>query len=186
MPGDLRGLLQRLGVTLRRVMTDNGPCYTSRAFAAACRRFGVRHVRTKPCTPRTNGKAERFIQTAMPEWAYARTYETSEQRAADFPARIPGAPSRAPGFAPSMRAWRGNRAHGPPSGAVQAGIPARNLPLPGRQAAASRPIRTTFSARHARSHSPRALASPRTLKRRKPIASLIQPFGASESHLRLA
>ena len=74
----------------------------------------------------------------------------------------------------------------PPSGTLQAGIPARNLPLAGRQAAASRPIRLTFSARNAKSHSPRALARPRTLKRRKPIASLIQPFGASESHLRLA
>ena len=49
---------KRLGVTVRRVMTDNGPCYTSKAFAAACRRFGVRHVRTKPYTPRTNGGAE--------------------------------------------------------------------------------------------------------------------------------
>ena len=77
---------KRLGVTVRRVMTDNGPCYTSHAFAAACKGLGVRHVRTKPYTPRTNGKAERFIQTAMREWAYARTYETSEQRAADFPA----------------------------------------------------------------------------------------------------
>ena len=77
---------KRLGVTVRRVMTDNGPCYTSRVFAAACRRFGVRHVRTKPYTPKTNGKAERFIQTALRERDCARTYETSEQRAADFPA----------------------------------------------------------------------------------------------------
>ena len=77
---------KRLGVTVRRVMTDNGPCYTSKAFAAACKELGARHVRTRPYTPRTNGKAERFIQTAMREWAYARTYETSEQRAADFPA----------------------------------------------------------------------------------------------------
>ena len=49
---------KRLGVTVRRVMTDNGPCYTSKAFATACRRFGVRHVRTRPYTPRTNGGAE--------------------------------------------------------------------------------------------------------------------------------
>ena len=77
---------KRLGVTVKRVTADNGPCCTSKAFAAACRRFGVRHVRTKPYTPRTNGKAERFIQTAMREWDCARTYQTSDERAADFPA----------------------------------------------------------------------------------------------------
>ena len=68
------------------LMTDNGPCYTSRAFAAACKGLGARHARIKPYTPKTNGKAERFIQTALREWDCARTYETSEQRAADFPA----------------------------------------------------------------------------------------------------
>ena len=83
------------------------------------------------------------------------------------------------GMARESRPW-------PLSGTLQAGIPARIPPLSGRQAAARRPIRLTFSARNARSHSPRALARPRTLKRRKPIASLIQPFGASESHFRLA
>ena len=71
----------RMGVTVERVMTDNGACYTSKAFAAACRDLGIQHVRTKPYTPRTNGKAERFIQTALREWAYARPYETSDQRA---------------------------------------------------------------------------------------------------------
>ena len=60
-----------MGVTVRRVMTDNGGCYRSRAFAAACAELSVRHIRTKPYTPRTNGKAERFIQTALREWAYA-------------------------------------------------------------------------------------------------------------------
>ena len=69
----------RLGVTVRRVMTDNGPCYTSKAFAAACRELGTKHVRTKPYTPRTNGKAERFIQTALREWAYARTYQSPDE-----------------------------------------------------------------------------------------------------------
>jgi transposase InsO family protein len=68
------------GVQVQRVMTDNGSAYLSRAFAAACRRLGVRHVRTRPYTPRTNGKAERFIQTALREWAYATTYQTSQQR----------------------------------------------------------------------------------------------------------
>ena len=60
-----------LGVTVPRVMTDNGSCYRSRAFREACRDLGLKHIRTKPYTPKTNGKAERFIQTALREWAYA-------------------------------------------------------------------------------------------------------------------
>jgi len=74
-----------LGITVRRVMTDNGPCYKSHAFRAACAELGLRHIRTRPFTPQTNGKAERFIQTALREWAYARAYDTSNQRAADLP-----------------------------------------------------------------------------------------------------
>lgn len=74
-----------LGVTVERVMTDNGGCYRSRAFKAACADLGLKHIRTKPYTPRTNGKAERFIQTALREWAYARAYHTSVQRADDLP-----------------------------------------------------------------------------------------------------
>ena len=74
-----------MGVTVKRVMTDNGGCYRSRTFKATCRALGLRHIRTRPYTPRTNGKAERFIQTALREWAYARTYETSDQRAEDLP-----------------------------------------------------------------------------------------------------
>lgn len=74
-----------LGVTVARVMTDNGPCYTSRAFAKACKSLKLKHIRTKPYTPKTNGKAERFIQTALREWAYARAYQTSDQRAQDLP-----------------------------------------------------------------------------------------------------
>lgn len=74
-----------LGVTVERVMTDNGGCYRSRRFKAACAALGIRHIRTKPYTPRTNGKAERFIQTALREWAYARAYQTSDQRAEDLP-----------------------------------------------------------------------------------------------------
>lgn len=74
-----------LGVTVTRVMTDNGSCYRSKAFAKACRKLGLRHVRTKPYTPRTNGKAERFIQTALREWAYAVAYPNSEHRAAELP-----------------------------------------------------------------------------------------------------
>ncbi len=74
-----------LGVRVERVMTDNGACYKSLAFRETCRQLGLRHIRTKPYTPRTNGKAERFIQTALREWAYARAYKTSDQRAADLP-----------------------------------------------------------------------------------------------------
>lgn len=71
-----------LGITVRRVMTDNGGCYRSDAFRNTCRELGLRHVRTKPYTPRTNEKAERFIQTALREWAYAKPYNTSDHRAA--------------------------------------------------------------------------------------------------------
>lgn len=74
-----------LGVTVSRVMTDNGSCYKSRAFRAACKALGLKHIRTRPYTPKTNGKAERFIQTALREWAYARAYTTSEHRAAEMP-----------------------------------------------------------------------------------------------------
>ncbi|QBY02703.1 IS481 family transposase [Rhodophyticola sp. CCM32] len=74
-----------MGVTVARVMTDNGSCYKSHAFKAACAELGIRHIRTKPYTPKTNGKAERFIQSALREWAYARAYETSDDRAADLP-----------------------------------------------------------------------------------------------------
>lgn len=76
---------QSLGVTVSRVMTDNGSCYKSFAFRDACCELGIRHIRTRPYTPRTNGKAERFIQTALREWAYARAYNTSDQRARDLP-----------------------------------------------------------------------------------------------------
>jgi transposase InsO family protein len=68
------------GVRIQRVMTDNGSGYLSHAFRDACHRLQIRHVRTRPYTPRTNGKAERFIQTCLREWAYAEAYPTSEQR----------------------------------------------------------------------------------------------------------
>src|SRR5215471_14321166 len=75
-----------LGITVERVMTDNGSCYLSKAFARACKQLAVKHIRIKPYTPQTNGKAERFIQTALREWAYATAYEHSEQRYAALPA----------------------------------------------------------------------------------------------------
>ncbi len=71
---------QRLGITVRRVLTDNGPCFYAHRFAHACRELAIVHKRTRIYTPRTNGKAERFIQTAIREWAYARRYENSAQR----------------------------------------------------------------------------------------------------------
>lgn len=74
----------KLGVTITRVMTDNGACYISTDFAKACRDLKIKHIRTKPYTPKTNGKAERFIQTALHEWAYAGTYQTSNQRTDDL------------------------------------------------------------------------------------------------------
>ncbi|MDP3747481.1 MAG: IS481 family transposase, partial [Phenylobacterium sp.] len=63
-----------LGVTVTRVMSDNGACYKSHAFRDLCKALGLKHIRTKPYTPKTNGKAERFIQTALREWAYAQAY----------------------------------------------------------------------------------------------------------------
>jgi transposase InsO family protein len=74
-----------LAITVERVMTDNGSCYKSFDFRDACRNLGLRHIRTRPYTPKTNGKAERFIQTALREWAYATAYDTSDQRANDLP-----------------------------------------------------------------------------------------------------
>ncbi len=75
----------RFDITVERVMTDNGACYRSYAFRDACKRLGLKHIRTKPYTPKTNGKAERFIQSSLREWAYARAYETSGQRATELP-----------------------------------------------------------------------------------------------------
>lgn len=74
-----------LGVQVRAVMTDNGPCYYAKAFRKACQRLGLRHIRTRPYRPQTNGKAERFIQTALREWAYARAYASSDQRTQHLP-----------------------------------------------------------------------------------------------------
>jgi transposase InsO family protein len=74
-----------LGVKVARVMTDNGPCYRSFDFKEACAELGLRHKRTKFYTPKTNGKAERFIQTALREWAYARAYTHSDGRTAELP-----------------------------------------------------------------------------------------------------
>ena len=81
--GFLRRALQffaRHNTQVERVMTDNGSPYRSRVHATACRELGLRHLRTQPYRPRTNGKAERFIQTLQREWAYGRTFQTSAER----------------------------------------------------------------------------------------------------------
>jgi len=70
----------RLGIKIRRVLTDNGPAYRSKAFRRTCERLGIRHSRTRSYRPQTNGKAERFIQTTLREWAYARTYANDRER----------------------------------------------------------------------------------------------------------
>jgi transposase InsO family protein len=72
-------------VRVRRVLTDNGSGYVSHSFRAVCRLLAVDHKRTRPYTPRTNGKAERFIQTLLREWAYARPYYTSAERTGRLP-----------------------------------------------------------------------------------------------------
>ncbi len=73
------------GVNVERVMTDNGSAYRSRVHQAACALLGIRHTRTRPHRPRTNGKAERFIKTLIDGWAYARIYTSSNERAQALP-----------------------------------------------------------------------------------------------------
>ena len=76
------------GVKVQRVMTDNGVAFRSFRYAKALRLLRIKHLRTKPYTPKTNGKAERFVQTSLREWAYARAYNTSDERAAELPVWI--------------------------------------------------------------------------------------------------
>ena len=66
-------------------MTDNGSCYMSKHFAKACKDLKLKHIRTKPYTPKTNGKAERIHSSVLREWAYARAYHTSDNRAEELP-----------------------------------------------------------------------------------------------------
>ncbi len=68
-----------MGIAVERVMTDDGSCYRSRLHATACRELGIRHLRTQPYRPRTNGKAERFIQTLTNRWAYGAIYANSAE-----------------------------------------------------------------------------------------------------------
>jgi transposase InsO family protein len=76
------GYFAGLGVTIRRVLTDNGPAFRSKQFAAACGKLKLKHSFTRPYRPQTNGKAERFIQSALREWAYGIAYNRSAERTA--------------------------------------------------------------------------------------------------------
>jgi transposase InsO family protein len=92
---DVAGFLDRAiafyrthGIRVRRVMTDNAFAYKSGAWHQVCRRSRIKHLRTRPYRPRTNGKAERFIRILLNEWAYARPYSSSRERAAALPAWV--------------------------------------------------------------------------------------------------
>ena len=92
-PGTTAGFLERAwrfyashGITVERILTDNGGCYRSRDFAAACDRLGLGHRFTRPYRPQTNGKAERLIRTLLAEWAYARPFDGTAERIAELPA----------------------------------------------------------------------------------------------------
>jgi len=76
------------GVQIKEVMTDNGSCYVAHAYAAALRELGLRQLRIRPGRPQTNGKVERLIQTLLNEWAYARIYGSSVERAAALPSYL--------------------------------------------------------------------------------------------------
>jgi transposase InsO family protein len=73
---------RRYGITIERLLTDNGSAYVSAIHALACRRLGIRHLRTRPYRPQTNGKAERFIRTLLAGWAYGAVYGASAERTA--------------------------------------------------------------------------------------------------------
>ena len=73
------------GIKIQRILTDRGSTYRSKLFAQACAQLGLKHRFTRPYRPQTNGKAERFIQTITREWAYARSYDSSNHRAAFLP-----------------------------------------------------------------------------------------------------
>jgi transposase InsO family protein len=71
---------RRYGITVERVLSDNGACYRAALHALACRRLGIKHLRTRPYRPQTNGKAERFIRTMLAGWAYGAVYGSSHER----------------------------------------------------------------------------------------------------------
>ncbi len=77
-----RVFFARYGIEVEQVLTDNGSAYRSRVHALACRALGIRHLRTRPYRPQTNGKAERFIRTLLQGWAYGAIYGSSSERTA--------------------------------------------------------------------------------------------------------
>lgn len=116
----LRRALRRfreLGVDVKRVLTDNARCYWSTPFRALCAQEKIRQSFTRPYTPRTNGKAERFIQTMTRRWAYGRTYRSSAIRTASLPAWIKEynhrRPHRALGMRPPISRLRESRKQRP-------------------------------------------------------------------------
>lgn len=101
-----------LGVQIKRLITDNGPAYRSTLFNKTCQALGIKHTFTKPYRPQTNGKAERFIQTCLREWAYGRTYANSSERTAWLPAFLAYYNARRPhsalGYRPPASRLGGN------------------------------------------------------------------------------
>jgi len=79
------GYYRRHGITVERVLTDNGSAYTSTIHALCCRQLGIRHLRTRPRRPQTNGKAEALVKTLLREWAYRFAYPSSTHRARALP-----------------------------------------------------------------------------------------------------
>ena len=90
------------GITVERVLTDNGSCYRSRLWKDTFTNAGITHKRTRPYRPQTNGKVERFNRTMLDEWAYATTYHTETERRAAFPAWL-----HIYNLAPEFSAWSG-------------------------------------------------------------------------------
>ena len=101
-----------LGVKIERLLTDNGSAYRSRLFNKTCEALGIKHTYTQPYRPQTNGKAERFIQTCLREWAYVRSYDSSAERAELLPSFLNYYNARRPhsalGFKPPASRLGGN------------------------------------------------------------------------------
>ena len=101
-----------LGVTVKRLLTDNGSAYRSKLFAKTCQALGIKHTFTKPYRPQTNGKAERFIQTCLREWAYGRIWSNSAERTAWLPSFLAYYNARRPhsalGYKPPASRLGGN------------------------------------------------------------------------------
>jgi transposase InsO family protein len=97
---------RRFGIRVERVLTDNGSCYRAVVHSLACRALGIRHLRTRPYRPRTNGKAERFIRTLIDGWAYGAVYRTSAERTTALPGWLDWynrlRPHRSPGRKPPL------------------------------------------------------------------------------------